>query len=60
MVKAKYLGYKCEELESGKVYKISTKCIGGSLVVTCRGSKLLYGNLEQFLKEWKVVGVYHE
>lgn len=59
MVKAKYLGYKCEDLESGRVYKISTRCTGGSLVVSCRGNKLKYSSLEQFLKEWRVEAVYH-
>ena len=60
MVKAEYLGYKCEKLQRGKVYKITTQCIGASLVVICKGVALPYRNLEQFLKEWKVRGVYSE
>lgn len=59
MIKAKYMGVDCEELEAGRVYKISTRCTGGSLVVSCRNVKLPYHSLEQFLKEWKVVAVYH-
>ena len=60
MIKAEYLGYKCEALKTGKVYKITTQCIGSSLVVSCKGASLHYCNLEQFLKEWKVRAVYHE
>lgn len=59
MIKARYLGYKCERLEAGKVYKISTVCRDSSLVVSCRGVKLQYHSLENFLKEWKVTAVYH-
>lgn len=58
MIKAEYLGYKCERLQKGKVYKITTQCVGSSLVVSCKGATLPYRNLEQFLKEWKVRAVY--
>lgn len=60
MIKAEYLGYKCEKLQKGKVYKISTHCAGASLVVKCKGATLPYHNLEQFLKEWKVRAIYSE
>lgn len=60
MVKAKYLGIDGKPLHSGRVYKISTKCVGNKLVVSVKGNKLCYPCLEQFLKEWKVRAVYHE
>ncbi len=60
MIKAEYLGYKCDKLHRGKVYKITTQCRGNSLVVNCKGASLPYSNLEQFLKEWKVRAVYSE
>ena len=60
MVKAEYLGIDEKPLHSGKVYKISTKCIGNKLVVSVKGFKLYYSCLEQFFKEWKVRAVYHE
>lgn len=60
MVKAEYLGISEEPLWSGKIYKISTRCTGGKLVVSVRGVKRCYSCLEQFLKEWKVKAVYHE
>lgn len=60
MVKAEYLGISEEPLWSGKIYKISTRCTGGKLVVSVRGVKRCYPCLEQFLKEWKVKAVYHE
>lgn len=60
MIKAKYLGYKLDELQTGKVYKITTQCAGSFLLVRCKGATLPYRNLEQFLKEWKVRAVYHE
>lgn len=59
MVKAEYLGISEEPLRSGKIYKISTRCTGGKLVVSVRGVKRCYPCLEQFLKEWKVKAVYH-
>lgn len=58
MIKAKYLGYKCERLDSGKIYPITTQCRGSHLIVTVKGEKLSYNNLERFLKEWKVEAVY--
>lgn len=58
MIKAEYLGYKCERLQKGKVYKITTHCTGGSLVVRCKGVALPYHNLEQFCKYWRVRAVY--
>lgn len=60
MVKAEYLGIDEKSLQSGKTYKISTKCVGNRLVVFVKGIKLNYSCLEQFLKEWKVRAVYHE
>lgn len=60
MIKAEYLRISEEPLRSGKVYKISTRCTGGKLVVSVRGVKRCYPCLEQFLKEWKVKAVYHE
>lgn len=60
MIKAEYLGISEEPLRSGKVYKISTRCTGGKLVVSVRGVNRCYPCLEQFLKEWKVKAVYHE
>ena len=60
MVKAEYLGISEEPLRSGKIYKISTRCTGGKLVVYVRGVKRCYPCLEQFLKDWKVKAVYHE
>lgn len=59
MVKARYIGVDDGDILSGKVYKISTVCSNGYLVVTARNSKLKYKNLEQFLKSWKVEAVYH-
>lgn len=58
MILAEYRGMDEEPLESGKVYEISTVCTGGRLVVSVRGVKKAYANLEQVLKEWKVVGVH--
>lgn len=58
MVKAEYLGISEDPLQSGRVYKISTKCKGNKLIVTARGVKRYYPSLEQFLKEWKVRAVY--
>lgn len=58
MIKAEYLGYKCERLQKGKVYRITTRCEGYYLVVMCKGATIHYRNLEQFLKEWKVRAVY--
>ena len=60
MIKAVYLGIDDNPLESGRVYKITTQCRGDMLVVSVRGIKRSYRNLEQFLKEWKVRAVYHE
>lgn len=60
MIKAEYLGYRCDKLKTGKVYKITTHCAGSSLFVNCKGEIFSYCNLEQFLKEWKVRAVYHE
>lgn len=59
MILAEYKGLDEEPLESGRVYEISTVCTGGRLVVSVRGVKKAYSNLEQVLKEWKVRGVYH-
>lgn len=60
MIVAEYLGDKCCRLQIGKVYKITTKCIGFSLVVSCSGGIISYSNLEQFLNDWKVRAVYNE
>lgn len=59
MIKAEYLGISEEPLQSGRVYKISTRCTGNKMVVSVRGVKRCYFCLEQFLKEWKVRAVYH-
>lgn len=59
MIKAEYRGIDDKDLESGRVYKISTRCTGNKLVVSVRNSKRSYTCLEQFLKEWRVRGVYH-
>lgn len=59
MILAEYRGLDEDPLESGKVYEISTVCTRGKLVVSVRGVKRAYANLEQLLKEWKVRGVYH-
>lgn len=59
MILAEYRGMDDVPLESGKVYEISTVCTGGRLVVSVKGVKKSYSNLEQVLKEWKVRGVYH-
>ena len=60
MIKAEYLGYKCDKLQRGKVYKITTHCVGAHLAVRWKGVTLYCPNLEQFLKEWKVRAVYSE
>lgn len=59
MIKAEYLGMDDKPLESGRIYKITTHCAGNKLVVSVKGIKRSYYNLEQFLKEWKVRAVYH-
>lgn len=59
MIKAKYKGLNCEELENGRVYKIKTRCDKNSLYVIVKGIKLLYSNLESFLKEWHIKAVHH-
>ena len=59
MIKARYLGIDSGALESCRVYKITTKCMGNRLVVSVRNEKRAYSCLEQFLKEWKVEAVYH-
>lgn len=59
MIKAEYLGISEEPLQSGRVYKISTRCTGNKMVVSVRGVKRCYSCLEQFFKEWKVRAVYH-
>ena len=58
MVKAEYLGIDSKPLQSGVVYTISTRCVGGKLVVFVKNTSRSYMNLEQFLKEWKVRAVY--
>ena len=60
MIKAVYLGIDDKPLESGRVYKVTTQCRGDRLIVSVRGIKRSYRNLEHFLKEWKVRAVYHE
>lgn len=57
MIKARYIGVECE-IQSGKVYPISTRCTGNKLVVSVRSYKFEYKSLEQFLKSWKVEAVY--
>lgn len=57
MIKAKYLGMDMGRLESGKVYRISTRCTGNRLLVSSLGNKKEYSSLESFLKEWKIVTV---
>ena len=58
MIKARYLGIDTGPLQSCRVYKISTNCVGNRLVVSVRNEKRTYSCLEQFLKEWKVEAVY--
>ena len=60
MIKAEYLGYKLDELQTGKVYKITTYCARSLLIVRCRDITISYHNLEQFLKDWKVRAVCSE
>lgn len=60
MIKAEYLGISNKPLYHGKVYKISTRCVGNKMVVRVRDVYKSYLCLEQFLKEWKVRAVYHE
>jgi hypothetical protein len=56
MIKAKYTGVDCE-IQSGRVYPITTHCAGNRLVVSVRACKFEYPSLERFLKEWRVVAV---
>lgn len=58
MIRARYIGGECE-IQSGKVYPISTRCTGNKLVVSVRSYKFEYKSLEHFLKSWKVEAVYH-
>ena len=58
MIKAEYLGIDSRPVQSGVVYKISTRCIGSKLVVFVKNTNRSYMSLEQFLKEWKVRAVY--
>lgn len=59
MIKAKYTGIDIgETVESGRVYPISTECYKNSLIVSVRGIKLSYKNLEGFLKCWRIIAVY--
>lgn len=59
MIKAEYLGVNADPLQSGRVYRITTKCKGNKLIVTAKGAQRYYPCLEEFLKEWKVRAVYH-
>lgn len=57
MIKAVYLGIDSHNLESGRVYKISTRAINNKLVVSVRNEKRQYPSLEQFLKDWRIKAV---
>lgn len=60
MIKAEYRGIDDKSLQSGRIYKISTRCTGNRLIVSVRNTKKCYSSLEQFLKEWRVKVVCHE
>ena len=60
MIKAVYTGVPSGELLNGRVYKISTRCSNGYLLVYVSNSRRQYRSLEAFRKEWKVKAVYHE
>ena len=57
MIRARYIGIDAGNIESGRVYPISTKCRGNNLIVSVRNEKRVYRSLELFLKEWKIVSV---
>ena len=60
MIKAEYIGVDDDPLQSGKIYKISTRCVRGRLEVAVKHGIKSYPSLEKFLKEWKVKAVYHD
>ena len=60
MIKARYVGVDSGSLQSGRVYKISTRCTESKLIVSARNEKRSYPCLEVFLKDWKVEAVYRE
>lgn len=59
MIKAEYKGISEYPLINGKVYPITTQCVGGKLLVRAKGVLRCYPNLECFLKFWRVRAVYH-
>lgn len=64
MIKAKYIGRDIPEnsLFYGKNYEIKTFCRGNCLEVSYGDrfrKKVKFNSLESFLKNWKIVGVYH-
>lgn len=60
MIKAEYRGIDDKPLYNGKLYKISTKCIGGRLLVSVGQIQRSYSCLEQFLKDWRIRAVYEQ
>lgn len=56
MIKARYIGVDCE-IQSGRVYPISTHCVDNRLIVSVKSYKFEYPSLELFLKAWRVVAV---
>lgn len=66
MIKAKYTGVSNDLLVSGRNYEIKTQAIiwnGKPRLRVAFGERfryqLHYPSLEVFLKNWRIVGVYH-